>query len=119
MELRRQRLKCMPSGPESDRAEPRLEKTEHEMDTSSMSNPAGQNREKVEARGDGPAGEIAKKQGKGSPSDAQMERWAEAVEWFVDHPEAMKDDPLLQAFINHIMEKVAELEKAEASGSEA
>ena len=38
--------------------------------------------------------------------EEKLQRYADAVEWFIDHPEAMRDDPLLERFILWIKEKV-------------
>ena len=36
--------------------------------------------------------------------EEKLQRYADAVEWFIDHPEAMRDDPLLERFIIWIKE---------------
>ena len=51
----------------------------------------------------------------GQLQEAKLQRYADAVEWFIDHPEAMKDDPMLEKFVLWIKEKA---EGTAAEGTE-
>lgn len=112
-ELRKQRLKAS-SAPESNRAESEPKKKGQGAGAAGKSNIAGQSPEKAECHGirTARATEHAGKASKsgtgesGKAEDEKLQRYADAVEWFIEHPEAMKDDPMLQAFISHIMEKL-------------